>query len=113
MWHALAMIEDGSPHADYHCSQAIDCGSKRITVNAVAPGAIKTDMYRAVAREYIPGGAKFTDEEVDKVGSFQIGFCPDYTLTTFIVCCMVVTSGACRSACRYRSGGCFPGLRCG
>jgi tetrahydroxynaphthalene reductase len=34
----------------------------------VAPGAIKTDMYQAVAREYIPGGENFTDEQVDQVG---------------------------------------------
>lgn len=46
-------------------SQAIDCGDKKITVNAVAPGAIKTDMFAAVAREYIPGGEAFTDEMVD------------------------------------------------
>lgn len=47
--------------------KAIDCGDKKITVNAVAPGAIKTDMYSAVAREYIPGGENFTDEQVDEV----------------------------------------------
>lgn len=52
--------------------QAIDCGDKKITVNAVAPGAIKTDMYQAVAREYIPGGQNFTDEQVDEVGRFEI-----------------------------------------
>jgi len=33
----------------------------------VAPGAIKTDMFAAVAREYIPGGEKFTDQQVDEV----------------------------------------------
>jgi NAD(P)-dependent dehydrogenase (short-subunit alcohol dehydrogenase family) len=55
--------------------QAIDCGDKKITVNAVAPGAIKTDMYQAVAREYIPGGQNFTDEQVDEVGRFEIVTC--------------------------------------
>ena len=46
---------------------AIDCGDKKITVNAVAPGAIKTDMFLSVSREYIPNGETFTDEQVDEV----------------------------------------------
>ncbi|RDW59763.1 tetrahydroxynaphthalene reductase [Coleophoma cylindrospora] len=45
---------------------AIDFGDKKITVNCIAPGGIKTDMYHAVCREYIPGGAKLTDDEVDE-----------------------------------------------
>ncbi|CAD0106538.1 unnamed protein product [Aureobasidium uvarum] len=45
---------------------AIDCGDKRITVNAVAPGGIKTDMYHAVCREYIPGGENLSDDQVDE-----------------------------------------------
>lgn len=36
-------------------------------MNAVAPGAIKTDMFLAVSREYIPNGESFTDEQVDEV----------------------------------------------
>ncbi|KAK4497032.1 hypothetical protein PRZ48_011481 [Zasmidium cellare] len=45
---------------------AIDCGDKKITVNCVAPGGIKTDMYHAVCREYIPGGEKLSDDQVDE-----------------------------------------------
>lgn len=45
---------------------AIDCGDKKITVNAVAPGGIKTDMYHAVCKEYIPGGEKMTNDQVDE-----------------------------------------------
>lgn len=45
---------------------AIDCGDKRITVNAVAPGGIKTDMYHAVCREYIPNGENLSDDQVDE-----------------------------------------------
>lgn len=44
-------------------------GDKKITVNCVAPGGIKTDMYHAVCREYIPGGADFNDEQTDEVKS--------------------------------------------
>lgn len=44
-----------------------DFGDKKITVNAVAPGGIKTDMYHAVCREYIPNGANLSDDEVDEV----------------------------------------------
>ncbi len=44
---------------------AIDCGDKKITVNCVAPGGIKTDMYHAVCKEYIPGGDKMNNDEVD------------------------------------------------
>ena len=45
---------------------AIDAGDKKITVNCVAPGGIKTDMYHQVCREYIPGGEKLSDDEVDE-----------------------------------------------
>lgn len=43
-----------------------DCGDKKITVNCVAPGGIKSDMYHAVCREYIPGGDKLNNDEVDE-----------------------------------------------
>jgi tetrahydroxynaphthalene reductase len=45
---------------------AIDFGDKKITVNCVAPGGIKTDMYHKVCREYIPNGANLTDDQVDE-----------------------------------------------
>ena len=44
-----------------------DFGSKGITVNAIAPGGIKTDMYAKVARKYIPNEASMTDEQIDEV----------------------------------------------
>ncbi|ETI19895.1 hypothetical protein G647_08910 [Cladophialophora carrionii CBS 160.54] len=40
-----------------------DCGPRKITVNAVAPGGTVTDMFHAVSQHYIPGGEKFTPEE--------------------------------------------------
>jgi len=45
---------------------AIDCGDKKITVNCIAPGGIKTDMYHAVCREYIPNGENLSDDQVDE-----------------------------------------------
>jgi len=45
---------------------AIDFGDKKITVNCIAPGGIRTDMYHKVCREYIPNGANLSDEEVDE-----------------------------------------------
>ncbi|KAA8575246.1 hypothetical protein MFRU_002g02150 [Monilinia fructicola] len=40
-----------------------DCGHKKITVNAVAPGGTVTDMFHAVSQHYIPNGEKYTAEE--------------------------------------------------
>jgi len=46
-----------------------DCGHKKITVNAVAPGGTVTDMFNAVSQNYIPGGEKYTAEERQEVRS--------------------------------------------
>ncbi|MCJ1247987.1 Short chain dehydrogenase AgnL6 [Trapelia coarctata] len=43
---------------------ALDCGKKKITVNAVAPGGIVTDMFHAVARNYIPHSENLSDAQV-------------------------------------------------
>ncbi|GMF81667.1 unnamed protein product [Aspergillus oryzae] len=64
--HAVYSGSKGAIDTFVRC-MAIDCGDKKITVNAVAPGAIKTDMFLAVSREYIPNGETFTDEQVDEV----------------------------------------------
>lgn len=52
---------------------AKDCGSKQITVNAVAPGGTVTDMFHDVAHHYIPGGEKMTIEQLKEV-SFPFPF---------------------------------------
>jgi tetrahydroxynaphthalene reductase len=46
---------------------SVDMGDKKITVNCIAPGGIKTDMYHKVCREYIPNGENLNDEQVDEV----------------------------------------------
>lgn len=40
-----------------------DCGDKKITVNAVAPGGTVTDMFHEVSHHYIPNGENFTAEQ--------------------------------------------------
>ncbi|KAF3023686.1 hypothetical protein E8E14_013684 [Neopestalotiopsis sp. 37M] len=42
---------------------AKDCGAKKITVNAVAPGGTVTDMFHDVSQHYIPNGEKYTSEQ--------------------------------------------------
>lgn len=63
--HAVYSGSKGAIETFTRC-MAIDAGEKRITVNCVAPGGIKTDMYHAVCREYIPGGEKLSDDQVDE-----------------------------------------------
>ena len=46
-----------------------DCGDKKITVNAVAPGGTVTDMFHEVSHHYIPGGEKFSAEERQKMAA--------------------------------------------
>jgi len=46
---------------------AVDFGPKRITVNALAPGGVKSDMYRESAPKYIPGSENWSEEQVDEV----------------------------------------------
>ncbi|OAA60359.1 tetrahydroxynaphthalene reductase [Niveomyces insectorum RCEF 264] len=63
--HAVYSGSKGAIETFVRC-MAIDFGDKKITVNAVAPGGIKSDMYHKVCREYIPNGSNFTDEETDE-----------------------------------------------
>ncbi|KAG8528167.1 uncharacterized protein KY384_007084 [Bacidia gigantensis] len=72
---AAGLITVGD-HALYSASKAAingatksfakDFGSKQITVNAIAPGGIKSDMFTQVAWRYIPGGtAEWSAEKVE------------------------------------------------
>ncbi len=42
-------------------------GDKKIRVNCIAPGGVKTDMYVEAARKYIPGSEDWSDEKVEEV----------------------------------------------
>lgn len=67
--HSIYSGSKGTIETFVRC-MAIDFGDKKITVNAIAPGGIKTDMYHAVCREYIPGGTTLDDDSVDEVCNF-------------------------------------------
>jgi tetrahydroxynaphthalene reductase len=63
--HAVYSGSKGAIETFTRC-MALDAGEKKVTVNCVAPGGIKTDMYHAVCREYIPGGDKLNNDQVDE-----------------------------------------------
>ncbi|KAH7355896.1 hypothetical protein BKA66DRAFT_596486 [Pyrenochaeta sp. MPI-SDFR-AT-0127] len=79
----ISSISAGVPrHALYAASKAAitgmikclahDFGSRYITVNAIAPGGIKSDMYAEAAKDYIPNGDKLSIEEIDEgIGSMS------------------------------------------
>ncbi|KAL4935850.1 hypothetical protein BDV06DRAFT_217118 [Aspergillus oleicola] len=48
---------------------AKDCGHKKITVNAVAPGGTVTDMFHDVAQHYIPNGEKYTADQLKEMAA--------------------------------------------
>lgn len=81
--HAVYSGSKGTIETFVRC-MAIDFGDKKITVNAVAPGGIKTDMYHAVCREYIPDGTTLDDDGVDEVCRYaKPSLCLGGTLTMF------------------------------
>ncbi|OJJ96970.1 hypothetical protein ASPACDRAFT_33537 [Aspergillus aculeatus ATCC 16872] len=43
---------------------AKDCGDKKITVNAVAPGGTVTDMFHETAKDYLPNADKLSKEQI-------------------------------------------------
>lgn len=44
---------------------AVDFGKRNITVNCIAAGGVKTDMYTENAAKYIPGGESMTSQQID------------------------------------------------
>lgn len=68
-WYVVAVFILVSPGGTHWRPSliSIDFGDKQITVNCIAPGGIKTDMYHKVCREYIPNGENLDDDQVDEV----------------------------------------------
>jgi tetrahydroxynaphthalene reductase len=63
--HALYSGSKAAVEAFVRCL-AQDMGDKKITVNCLAPGGVKTDMYVEAARKYMPNAENWSDEQVDK-----------------------------------------------
>ncbi|KKA26090.1 hypothetical protein TD95_003547 [Thielaviopsis punctulata] len=53
---------------------SVDCGKKQVTVNAIAPGGVKTDMYDENAWHYVPNGHPGMD--MAKIDQGLADFCP-------------------------------------
>lgn len=47
---------------------SVDCGEKGMTVNCIAPGGVKTDMFDENAYHYAPGGYKGMPNEIIEAG---------------------------------------------
>ncbi|KAH6655657.1 1,3,6,8-tetrahydroxynaphthalene reductase [Truncatella angustata] len=55
-------------------SFAVDCGKKRITCNALAPGGIATDMFDENSWHYVPGG--YQGMPIDTIKDGLAKMCP-------------------------------------
>ncbi|KAH7326230.1 tetrahydroxynaphthalene reductase [Stachybotrys elegans] len=53
---------------------SVDCGAKGITVNAIAPGGVKTDMYDENSWHYVPGG--YQGMPMDIIDEGLANMCP-------------------------------------
>ena len=53
---------------------SVDCGEKGVTVNAIAPGGVKTDMYDENSWHYVPGG--FKGMSMDIIDKGLANMCP-------------------------------------
>ncbi|KUJ11245.1 ESC reductase [Mollisia scopiformis] len=63
--HSLYSGSKGAIEAFVRCL-ALDFGDKKITVIALAPGGVKTDMYVEAARLYVPGSEDWSDEKLEQ-----------------------------------------------
>lgn len=61
--HSLYSASKGAINTFVRCL-AKDCGNKKITVNAVAPGGTVTDMFHETAKDYLPHADKLTKEQI-------------------------------------------------
>ncbi|KAJ5672922.1 hypothetical protein N7507_002049 [Penicillium longicatenatum] len=72
---SISAVKGVPRHAVYAASKAavqgmtkclaVDFGPRNITVNCIAAGGVKTDMYDENSAEYIPGGDKMMPEEIE------------------------------------------------
>ncbi|KAK5789314.1 hypothetical protein VI817_008438 [Penicillium citrinum] len=72
---SISAVKGVPNHAIYAASKAavqgmtkclaVDFGPRNITVNCIAAGGVKTDMYTEMAAKYIPGGADMNDDQIE------------------------------------------------
>ena len=61
--HSLYSASKGAINTFVRCL-AKDCGDKKITVNAVAPGGTVTDMFHETAKDYLPNSDNLSKEQI-------------------------------------------------
>ncbi|KAM5444823.1 Short chain dehydrogenase AgnL6 [Microsporum ferrugineum] len=61
--HSLYSASKAAINAFVRCL-AKDCGDKKITVNAVAPGGTVTDMFHETAKDYLPNADKLSKQQI-------------------------------------------------
>lgn len=71
---------------------AKDCGSRKITVNAVAPGGTVTDMFHDVAHHYIPGGEKLSIDQLKEVSIRSLSVLSLETNIYRVGCCICLAT---------------------
>ncbi|KAJ5803998.1 uncharacterized protein N7518_000301 [Penicillium psychrosexuale] len=74
---SISAVKGVPRHAVYAASKAavqgmtkclaMDFGPRNITVNCIAAGGVKTDMYAEMSAKYIPGGDKMSPQQIDDV----------------------------------------------
>ncbi|GKZ74295.1 hypothetical protein AnigIFM60653_009916 [Aspergillus niger] len=70
--HAVYAGSKGAIETFVRC-MAVDCADKKITINAIAPGATMTDQYDDVVRKYVPNSEGMNDKELrEAVDNWQI-----------------------------------------
>ena len=71
----MLLVQGVPRHAIYAASKAavqgmtkclaVDFGPRNITVNCIAAGGVKTDMYDEMAAKYVPGSENMTAQEIE------------------------------------------------
>jgi tetrahydroxynaphthalene reductase len=106
--HSLYSASKGAINTFVRCL-AKDCGDRKITVNAIAPGGIVTDMLHETAKDYLPNADNLSKEQILDVSPhlrvIQIGRKPNH-----IDCGARVAFDPMRLSHRYCQGGVLLGF---
>ncbi|KAJ5775269.1 uncharacterized protein N7511_000280 [Penicillium nucicola] len=74
---SISAVKGVPRHAIYAASKAavqgmtkclaVDFGPRNITVNCIAAGGVKTDMYTEMSAKYIPGGDQMSPQQIEEL----------------------------------------------